>query len=127
MCSSAVYPIYMSARIEGECELIGVEQIVPYLLLWAIVLLISVFPYVVMSFMVTILTRSMSEISELVSKLKVITYLLGLTTFTKLGSVLLFDDGVAYWVDVLGTTLFAGWVTYSIYFVVECYKIAFRK
>lgn len=107
--------------------MIGVEQIVPYLLLWAIVLLISVFPYVVMSFMVTILTRSMPEISELVSKLKVITYLLGLTTFTKLGSVLLFDDGVAYWVDVLGTTLFAGWVTYSIYFVVECYKIAFRK
>lgn len=107
--------------------MIGVEQIVPYLLLWAIVLLMSVFPYVVMSFMVTILTRSMPEISELVSKLKVITYLLGLTTFTKLGSVLLFDDGVAYWVDVLGTTLFAGWVTYSIYFVVECYKIAFRK
>ena len=107
--------------------MIGVEQIVPYLLLWAIVLLISVFPYVVMSFMVTILTRSMPEISELVSKLKVITYLLGLTTFTKLGSVLLFDDGVAYWVDALGTTLFAGWVTYSIYFVVECYKIAFRK
>lgn len=117
----------MSSRIEGNRELIGLGQIIPYLLLWAIVLLMSVFPYVMMSFMVGILTRSMPEIEELVPKLKVISYLLGLTTFTKLGSVLLFDNGLAYWVDVLGTTLFAGWVTYTIYFVVECYKVAFRK
>lgn len=107
--------------------MIGFELLFPYLLLWAIVLLMAIFPYVMMSFMVGILTRSMPEIDELVPKLKIISYLLGLTTFTKLGSVLLFDDGLAYWVDVLGTMLFAGWVTYTIYFVVECYKVAFRK
>lgn len=107
--------------------MIGLEQLFPYLLLWAMVLLMAVFPYVMMSFMIGILTRSMPEIEELVPKLKVISYLLGLTTFTKLGSVLLFDYGLAYWMDVLGTTLFAGWVTYTIYFVVECYKVAFRR
>ncbi|WP_226554820.1 hypothetical protein [Celeribacter naphthalenivorans] len=98
-----------------------------YLLLWAIVLLASVLPYILAPFFMGALVRFVPELEELRPKFRVMFLLLGLGIFAKLGAALIFAERLASVVSFLGTTLFAVACTLTLYIAFQSYKIGQRE